>query len=44
MDSGRHGARGYRPTRSWLNLAAEFGHADTGDVPGQPPVAHPGDA
>jgi hypothetical protein len=30
---------------SVLNVAAEFGHADTGDVPGEPPVAqHPGDA
>jgi hypothetical protein len=28
-----------------LNVAAEFGHADTGDVPGEPLAAqHPGDA
>jgi hypothetical protein len=36
---------GTGPLARVLNLAAEFGHRDTGDVPGQPPVAqHPGDA
>jgi hypothetical protein len=36
---------GTGPLARVLNVAAEFGHADTGDVPGQPPVAqHPGDA
>jgi len=36
---------GTDPLARVFNLAAEFGHADSGDVPGQPPVAqHPGDA
>jgi hypothetical protein len=38
-----HGAAG--PAGCVLDLAAEFGHADAGDVPGEAPVAqHPGDA